>query len=206
MGSDPAYLEGLRPDQAAAATGLVTEASRVRHRLLLAGEIAAIDDFAAWAKSRLPANAGLIDAREARPEFETAVERASRFLHLAALTTLLVAGAAIALASRRLVERQTDAVAIMRCLGAPRHLLTRVFALRLLIFGLLASLVGCGIGWLAQDLGPDGICGAAARADADRGARLLEHLVDKLAALARELAATPLTMLAPAPPQTSSRE
>jgi len=63
-----------------------------------------------------------------------------------------------------------------------------------------------GIGWLAQDLGPDGICGAAARADADRGARLLEHLVDKLAALARELAATPLTMLAPPPPQTSSRE
>jgi putative ABC transport system permease protein len=143
----PRVMIGL---DSVAATGLVTEASRVRHRLLLAGEIAAIDDFAAWAKSRLPANAGLIDAREARPEFETAVERASRFLHLAALTTLLVAGAAIALASRRLVERQTDAVAIMRCLGAPRHLLTRVFALRLLVFGLLASLVGCGIGWLAQ--------------------------------------------------------
>lgn len=133
-----------------AATGLVTEASRVRHRLLVAGDIAGIEDFAAWAKPRLPANAGLIDAREARPEFESAVDRASRFLHLAALTTLLVAGAAIALASRRLVERQTDAVAIMRCLGAPRHLLTRVFALRLLLFGLLASLVGCLIGYLGQ--------------------------------------------------------
>ncbi len=133
-----------------AATGLVTEASRVRHRLLVAGDIAAIDDFSAWAKARLPANAGLVDAREARPEFESAVDRASRFLHLAALTTLLVAGAAIALASRRLVERQTDAVAIMRCLGAPRHLLTRVFALRLLVFGLLASLLGCLIGYLGQ--------------------------------------------------------
>jgi len=133
-----------------AATGLVTEASRVRHRLLVAGDIAVIEDFAAWADPRLPANAGLVDAREARPEFESAVDRASRFLHLAALTTLLVAGAAIALASRRLVERQTDAVAIMRCLGAPRHLLTRIFALRLLVFGLLASLVGCLIGYLGQ--------------------------------------------------------
>ena len=133
-----------------AATGLVTEASRVRHRLLIAGDITAIEDFSAWAKPRLPANAGLVDAREARPEFESAVDRASRFLHLAALTTLLVAGAAIALASRRLVERQTDAVAIMRCLGAPRHLLTRIFALRLLVFGLLASLVGCLIGYLGQ--------------------------------------------------------
>jgi putative ABC transport system permease protein len=132
------------------ATGLVTPASRVRHRLLVGGELSAIEDFAAWAESRLPPDAGLIDAREARPEFETAVERAGRFLHLAALTTLLVAGAAIALASRRLVERQTDAVAVMRCLGAPRHLLTRVFALRLLAFGLAASLVGGAVGWVGQ--------------------------------------------------------
>ena len=132
------------------ATGLVTEASRVRYRLLLAGDPKVVADYAAWAKPRLPVNAGLIDAREARPEFASAVERASRFLHLAALTTLLVAGAAMALASRRLVERQTDAVAVMRCLGAPRHLLSQVFALRLLTFGLVASLAGCLVGWLAQ--------------------------------------------------------
>jgi putative ABC transport system permease protein len=132
------------------ATGLVTPASRVRHRLLIAGELTAIEAFATWAESRLPPNADLIDAREARPEFETAVDRAGRFLHLAALTTLLVAGAAIALASRRLVERQTDAVAVMRCLGAPRHLLTRVFALRLLAFGLAASLIGGAVGWVGQ--------------------------------------------------------
>ncbi len=135
---------------AVAATGLVTEASRVRYRLLAAGDVTSIEALADWARPRLPANAGLIDAREARPELESAVERASRFLHLAALTTLLVAGAAIALASRRLVERQTDAVAIMRCLGAPRYLLTRIFALRLLLFGLLSGLVGCLVGWLGH--------------------------------------------------------
>ena len=133
------------------ATGLVNPASRVRHRLLAAGAMDAIEALAAWAEPRLAANAGLIDAREARPELETAVDRAGRFLSLAALTTLLVAGAAIALASRRLVERQTDAVAVMRCLGAPRHLLTRAFTLRLLLFGLAASLVGCLVGWLAQE-------------------------------------------------------
>ena len=132
------------------ATGLVTDASRVRYRLLLAGAPEAVAEYAAWAEPLLPPGAGLIDAREARPEFASAVERASRFLHLAALTTLLVAGAAMALASRRLVERQTDAVAVMRCLGAPRHLLTRIFALRLLAFGLIASLVGCLVGWLGQ--------------------------------------------------------
>ena len=132
------------------ATGLVSPASRVKHRLLLAGEIAAVDAYSAWLKPRLPINFNLVDGRTARPEFESALDRASRFLHLATLVTLLVAGSSIALASRRLVERQIDAVAIMRCLGAPRHLLMRVFLLRLTLFGLGASLVGCLAGWLGQ--------------------------------------------------------
>lgn len=132
------------------ATGLVTEASRVRHRLLAAGELGAVDRFKRDVTDAPPPNAGLVDAREARPEFSSAVERATRFLHLATLVTLLVAGAAVALATRRLVERQTDAVAVMRCLGAHRHLLTRVFVVRLLLFGLGASLVGSLLGFLAQ--------------------------------------------------------
>ena len=132
------------------ATGLVGPASRVKHRLLLAGDIGAVDAYSTWLKSRLPVNLTLVDGRTARPEFESALNRASRFLHLATLVTLLVAGSAIALASRRLVERQIDAVAIMRCLGAPRHLLMRVFVLRLALFGLGASLVGCLFGWLGQ--------------------------------------------------------
>jgi putative ABC transport system permease protein len=132
------------------ATGLVGAASRVHHRLLIAGDAETVADYTDWAAEMLPPNAELIDARSARPEFESAVDRASRFLHLAALTTLLVAGAAMALASRRLVERQTDAVAVMRCLGAPRHLLTRVFVLRLLFFGLTAGVLGVAVGWIAQ--------------------------------------------------------
>ncbi len=132
------------------ASGLVTPASRVRHRLLLAGEIGQVDAFSRWLKARLPPNLELADGRTARPEFESALDRASRFMHLATLVTLLVAGSAIALASRRLVERQIDAVAIMRCLGTPRHLLMRVFVLRLLLFGLAASLVGCLVGWIGQ--------------------------------------------------------
>jgi putative ABC transport system permease protein len=133
-----------------AATGLITEASRAEHRLLVAGEAAAVERFKRAIEAGLPVNIDLIDGSTARPELESAVDRASRFLHLATLVTLLVAGAAIALASRRFVERQTDAVAVMRCLGAPNHLLMRVFMMRLVLFGLIASLVGCLLGWLGQ--------------------------------------------------------
>jgi putative ABC transport system permease protein len=132
------------------ATGLVTPASRVRYRLLVAGDLQALETFKRKVAARPPPNTRLVDAREVRPEFSSAVERATRFLHLAALVTLLVAGAAIALASRRFVERQTDAVAVMRCLGARPHLLSRAFALRLLLFGLAACALGCLCGFIAQ--------------------------------------------------------
>ena len=132
------------------ATGLVTPASRVRYRLLVAGDAATVRDFRAWAQGGLSPTAQVLDPEHARPELATAIAGASRFLRLATLVTLLVAGAAIALASRRLVERQTDAVAVMRCLGAPQHLLTRVFVLRLLTFGVAVSLVGALFGYAAQ--------------------------------------------------------
>ena len=131
------------------ATGLVSAASRAEHRLLVAGDPGALARFQREI-APLPPTIRLIDSANARPEFAAAVERAGRFLNLATLVTLLVAGAAIALASRRFVARQTDAVAILRCLGAPHHLLWRVFVLRLLLFGLFASLVGCLVGWLGQ--------------------------------------------------------
>ncbi|MBB1073852.1 ABC transporter permease [Rhodoferax sp. 4810] len=133
-----------------AATDLVTPLSRVRHRLLIAGDETAVNAFMTWVKPQLPKNADLLDARTTRPELATAVDRAARFLQLAALVTLLVAGAALALASRRLVERQTDAVAIMRALGAPKQRLIGLFAFRLLWLGLIASGLGCFIGYIAQ--------------------------------------------------------
>jgi creatinine amidohydrolase len=53
-----------------------------------------------------------------------------------------------------------------------------------------------GIGWLAGDLHASGVCGNAARADAERGAALLEHYAAQLAALVAEVAALPLATLA----------
>jgi creatinine amidohydrolase len=52
-----------------------------------------------------------------------------------------------------------------------------------------------GFGWMSQDLHPDGVAGNAARADAARGAVLLDHWAGKLARLLAEMAATPLAVL-----------
>jgi len=132
------------------ATGLVTPASRVTYRLLLAGSVPAVRAFRAWAGERLSQNARLLGIEDARPELRAALDRGAQFLALAALVAVLVTGAAVALASRRLVERQADQVAILRCLGASSHLLRGALLLRLLVLILLTGLVGALLGYLAQ--------------------------------------------------------
>lgn len=47
-----------------------------------------------------------------------------------------------------------------------------------------------GLGWLAEDLNDEGVCGNAAAASADKGARLLDHLADALARVCEQAATT----------------
>ncbi|MCP5149920.1 MAG: creatininase family protein [Ectothiorhodospiraceae bacterium] len=53
-----------------------------------------------------------------------------------------------------------------------------------------------GLGWLAEDLHPAGVCGNALRADAERGAALLEHQVTAL----QEVVAALVEQALPPPP------
>ncbi len=132
------------------ATGLVSPASRVQHRLLVAGTSAAVERFESWIRPRLPNTARVLTSADARPEFRAALEKGGRFLALASLICVLVAGAAIALSSRRLVERQASAVAIMRCLGASSRFLRNELSARLGLLLAVTTLLGSAAGFLAQ--------------------------------------------------------
>lgn len=134
------------------ATGLVTPASRVKHRFMVAGPAAAVEGFRRWSAQRLPRNASLLTVEDARPELGAALERGSAFLALAALATVLVTGAAVALATRRLMERQADAVAVMRCLGAGSGFLRNALLLRLLLLLLITGTLGAAAGFAAQEV------------------------------------------------------
>ncbi|MCB1873441.1 MAG: ABC transporter permease [Gammaproteobacteria bacterium] len=131
-------------------TGLVTPASRVHHRLLLAGEQRAVAAYRQWAEAHSREGVRITHMSNARPALRSALDRGSRFLALAALVTVLIASAAVALSSRRFVERQADTSAVLRCLGASRPLLLQVLLIRLLLLALAASLAGVMLGFAAQ--------------------------------------------------------
>lgn len=132
------------------ATGLVQPGSRVRYRLLVAGERAAVARFRGWLEQRLGLNERLQTLEEGRPELRAALERSRQFLGLAALVSVLLAGVAIAMAARRHAERHLDAAAIMRCLGATQRSIVAIFTGEALVLALAASLAGCALGYTAH--------------------------------------------------------
>ncbi|MEW8027193.1 MAG: FtsX-like permease family protein [Candidatus Thiodiazotropha sp.] len=134
------------------ATGLLGPASRVRHYLLVAGSPSQMTDYRRWLEERNISGLQVEDIRSARPELRSALDQGGRFLRLAAATAILLCMVAVALSSRRFVERQSDSSALLRCLGASRRQVTRIFVLRLLSLGLIASLVGVLTGLGVQTL------------------------------------------------------
>jgi putative ABC transport system permease protein len=131
-------------------TRLIQPGSRVRYRVLVAGPPAAVRAYRAWLKPKLTSAQGLQDLGEARPQLRTALDRGRRFLGLAALVSVLLAGVAIAIAARRYAARHTDASAILRCLGAGQGWIGRLFVLQMTWMGLAAGAVGAALGYLAQ--------------------------------------------------------
>jgi putative ABC transport system permease protein len=134
------------------ASGLLGPASRARYRLLLAGEEQPIASYRGWVERQSLNGVELEDIRAARPELRNALDRGGRFLRLTAASAILLCVVAVALSSRRFVERQADTSALLRCLGASRRQVAQIFLLRLLGLGLIASLLGSAIGLLVQSL------------------------------------------------------
>ena len=132
------------------ATELVQPASRVIYRLLLAGDADAIGQIRQEWKPKLVQGESLHDVQDARPEVRSALNRGEHFLALAALVSVLLAGAAVAMATRRFISRHLDNCAIMRCLGAEQATISRLYLTQMAVLGLLASVVGIAVGYLAQ--------------------------------------------------------
>lgn len=132
------------------ATGLVQAGSRVHYQLLAAGEREAVAAFESWVTTRLGRGESLQSLTNARPEIRASLERAEKFIGLTALLAVVLAGVAIALATRRYTLRHLDGYAVMRCAGASQRQLFRLFAGEFGALGAIACALGCAAGYVAQ--------------------------------------------------------
>jgi putative ABC transport system permease protein len=132
------------------ATGLILPGSRIGYRLHVAGETEAVKSYEDWAKTRLGRGERLESLDNARPEIRNVTERAQRFLRLAALLAVILAAVAVALAAERYLRRHLDGCAVMRCMGARSGQLLLIHGGEFLVFGALATLAGCAVGFAVQ--------------------------------------------------------
>lgn len=133
------------------ATGLVQQGSRIKYHLMLAGEVGAVESFREWAQPQLLHGQQIEGIRDARPEIKSALERAEKFLSLAALASVVLAAAAIALAVRRFTQRHLDGCAVMRSIGARQSTLLSLYLYYFIALGIMASTLGCFFGFAAQE-------------------------------------------------------
>lgn len=133
-------------------SGLLGPASLKKESLLLAGSSSAIEQFRQWVEPRIGPAESLLTGRNARPELNSALQRAEQFLGLAALLAVLLAGVAIAMAAHRHAKRHFDAVAVMRCMGASSQAILKLFTTEMLLLGIVASALGCTLGYMGQEI------------------------------------------------------
>ncbi len=131
-------------------TELVGLGSRVRYRQLFAGESEPLTQFQQWLEPRLQDGERVESLSEASPQLSSSIERAGRFLNLTGLTSVLLAGVAVAMAARRYVTRHLDSVALMKSLGASQRTVLSISLVELGLLGVIAGVLGTVLGYLAQ--------------------------------------------------------
>lgn len=132
------------------ATGVVLPGSRVTWRWLVAGEEKALQQFETLIKPQLGEHHRLTGLQEAQQNIGSALDRGARFLMLAGMIGVLLAGVAISIAAGQFCQRQIDQVALMKSLGASARQVRRIYFLQMLVLGLLASTVGIVAGEVLQ--------------------------------------------------------
>lgn len=87
-------------------------------------------------------------ASEASPNLQRTIDRLSLFLTLASLAALLVGGVGAANAVKAYMDGRARAVAILKCLGAPAHIVFRAYLIQVGLIAGGATLLGAGVGGL----------------------------------------------------------
>ncbi len=133
-----------------ASSGLLGEGSRAKYRLLVAGAKDSVDSFTGWVNDTDDPSLRLQTIEQGRPEVQSALVNARRFLGLAAAVAVLLSAAAVSLAARQIAERDMNTGSLMRTFGASARTVVRVVVIRLVIIAFMATLIGSAIGFIAQ--------------------------------------------------------
>jgi putative ABC transport system permease protein len=132
-------------------TGLILPGSRAAERFLfrLSPNSPGIEETRARLKAAFP-DALIADFRESHPLVTQALNRATTFLSLVSLITLIIGAIGVGTAMRAHIQQRMDSIAIMKCIGARSSHVMRIYLLQTIALGLAGGLLGVAFGLVVQ--------------------------------------------------------
>jgi putative ABC transport system permease protein len=131
-------------------TQLIQPGSRVTYAALFAGAAPVVAEFREYLLANKARGERLREVDESSRQLNSAIDRASRFLNLASLASVLLSGVAVAMGARRYASRHIDTVALMKCMGASQGFVLGISLIELSLLALSAVALGAVLGYLAQ--------------------------------------------------------
>ncbi len=131
-------------------TGLLTPASRARYSQLFAGDEGSVKKFKNWLKPQLKKTEAIRTLDDGLPSVQQALQRGQRFLKMASLLAVILAGAGIALSSYSLTQHETPSVAVLKTMGASRRQILKRYLSQLFFSATIAAILGAMLGYVIQ--------------------------------------------------------
>ncbi|MBV9769047.1 MAG: FtsX-like permease family protein [Bryobacterales bacterium] len=136
-------------------TGLMMPGSRAAERFLfrLSPHSPDIEQTRARLKAAFP-DSLIADFRESHPIVTQGLNRATTFLSLVSLITLIIGAIGVGTAMRSHIQQRMDSIAIMKCIGARSSHIMRIYLLQTVALGLAGGLLGVAFGLVVQRIFP----------------------------------------------------
>ncbi len=140
------------------ATNLIQFGSRVSYRFLFNGKQdrhdPALQEYQKWLQQQIDSGnlkgVSVESMQTGKKDMQSTLSRAEQFFGLIGVLTALLAAVAIALAARRFMQKHIDSYAMLRFLGLSQNQVLAMFFLEFLYIGLIASVLGALLGYLAH--------------------------------------------------------
>jgi putative ABC transport system permease protein len=139
-----------------AETGLVTFGSRVSRQMMLRVPDREIDTLARDLQAELrPQFVRVRSYRDRQEQIGEDFERAENYLSLVGLVIVVLGGIAVSSVTRVFVRQKIKSIAVMKCVGGTSRQILSVYLLQSLALGIIGSLIGIVLAWIAIAVIPD---------------------------------------------------
>jgi putative ABC transport system permease protein len=136
-------------------TGLISVGSRASERFLL--RLPDVGPGVQQVRNHLKRSfpeSTIADYRETHPVITRGLDRATTYLSLISLITLIVASLGVATTIQAHLQQRMDTIAIMKCLGARAGQIVRIYVAQTLMLGLAGGLAGMIVGMAIERVFP----------------------------------------------------